>query len=60
MPEGLGFGDLTTSFPTIVNGRGIGGVVPLNPDPAEQKALTRSTEAIQRQIVMIEETATAS
>jgi hypothetical protein len=34
------------SFPTIVNARGIGGAVPLNLDPAEQKALTRSIEGI--------------
>jgi hypothetical protein len=32
--------------PTIVDARGIGGAVPLNLDPAEQKALTRSIEGI--------------
>jgi hypothetical protein len=48
------------SFPTIVDARGIGGAVPLNLDPAEQKALTRSIEGIQRQIAVIEEAATAS
>ena len=48
------------SFPTIVNARGIGGAVPVNLDPAVQKALTRSIEGIQRQIAVIEEAATAS
>ena len=42
------------SFPTIVNARGISGVVPLNLDPAEQKALTSSTQAIQRQIAVLD------
>ena len=60
MPETLGLGDVTMSFPTIVNAQGIGGVVPLNLDPTEQKALTRSIEGIQRQIAVIEEAATAS
>jgi L-lactate dehydrogenase len=60
MPGVLGLGDVTMSFPTIVNARGIGGVVPLNLDPAELKALTRSAEAIRRQIDVVEEAATAS
>jgi malate/lactate dehydrogenase len=60
MPEALGLGDVTMSLPTIVNGRGIGGVVPLNLDPAEHKALTSSIQGIQRQIAVIEEAATAS
>ena len=38
MPEALGLGDVTMSFPAIVKARGIGGVLPLNLDPAEQKA----------------------
>lgn len=59
MPEVLGLGDLTMSFPTIVNAQGIGGVVPLKLDPAEQEALARSAEAIQRQIAVIEEATTA-
>ena len=59
MPQVLGLGDVTMSFPTIVNVRGIGGVVPLNLDPAEQKALTSSIEGIQKQIAVIEEAATA-
>jgi malate/lactate dehydrogenase len=53
----LGLGDVTMSFPTIVNARGIGGVVPLDLDPAELKALTGSAEAIRRQIDVVEETA---
>jgi L-lactate dehydrogenase len=57
MPGVLGLGDVTMSFPTIVNARGIGGVVPLNLDPAELKALTRSAEAIRRQIDVVEEAA---
>ena len=60
MPEALGLGDVTMTFPTIVNARGIGGVVPLNLDPAEQKALTSSIKGIQKQIAVIEEAATAS
>ena len=39
-------GDVTMSFPTIVNARGIGGAVPVNLAPAGQKALTRSIEGI--------------
>ena len=54
MPQVLGLGDVTMSFPTIVNARGIGAVVPLNLDPAEHEALTRSVEGIQRQIAVIE------
>ena len=57
MPGVLGLGDVTMSFPTIVNARGIGGVVPLNLDPGELKALTRSAEAILRQIAVVEESA---
>jgi len=60
MPEALGLGDVTMSFPTIVNAQGIGGVVPLNLDPAEQAALTSSIQGIQRHIAVIEEAATAS
>ena len=60
MPEALGLGDVTMSFPTIVNAGGIGGVVPLNLGHAEQAALTSSIEGIQRQIAVIEEAATAS
>jgi len=48
------------SFPTIVNARGIGGVVPLNLDPTEHEALIRSTEAIQREIAVIEAVAATS
>jgi L-lactate dehydrogenase len=55
MPESIGLGDVTMSFPTIVNAGGIGGVVPLNLDPAEREALGKSAEAIQRQIAVIEE-----
>ena len=51
---------MTMSFPTIVNARGIGGVVPLNLDPSEMKALTRSAEAILRQIALVEESTAAS
>ena len=57
MPQVLGLGDVTMSFPTIVNARGIGGVVPLNLDPGERKALTKSAESIQRQIAVVEESA---
>ena len=60
MPEVLGFGDVTMSFPTIVNARGIGGVVPLNLDPVEHEALTSSAEGIQRQIAVIEEATTVA
>ena len=60
MPEALALGDVTMSFPTIVNARGIGGGVPVNLDPAEQKALTRSTKALQRQIAVVEGAATPS
>jgi len=60
MPEGLRLGDVTMSFPTIVNAQGIGGVVPLKLDPAEQEALARSAEAIRRQIAVIKEASTAS
>ena len=55
MPEVLGLGDVTMSFPTIVNAEGIGGVVPLKLDPAESEALTKSAGAIQRQMAVIEE-----
>jgi L-lactate dehydrogenase len=54
MPEALGLGDVTMSLPTIVNAGGIGAVVPLHLDPAEREALTKSAEAIQRQIAVIE------
>jgi len=54
MPEALGLGDVTMSFPTIVHAGGIGGVVPLHLDPAEREALTKSAEAIQKQIAVIE------
>ena len=37
MPEVLGLGDVTMSFPTIVNVRGIGGVVPLNLTPRSKR-----------------------
>jgi L-lactate dehydrogenase len=60
MPEVLGLGDVTMSFPTIVNARGIGGVVPVNLDPAEQEALTGSAETIRRQIAMMEQAPAAS
>jgi malate/lactate dehydrogenase len=56
----LGLGDVTMSFPTIVNAEGIGGVVPLKLDPAEGEALTKSAGAIQRQIAVIEEATIAS
>jgi len=48
------------SFPTIVNSQGIGGVVPLKLDPAEQRALASSAEAIRRQIAVIEQATAAS
>ncbi len=54
MPEALGLGDVTLSFPTVVNARGIGAVVPLQLDPAEGEALTKSAEAIRNQIAAIE------
>ena len=54
MPEVLGLGEVTMSFPTIVNARGIGGVVPVTLDCAEQQALARSAESIQKQIAVIE------
>ena len=60
VPEVLGFGDVTMSFPTIVNAGGVGGVVPLKLDPAEGEALTKSARAIQRQIAVIEEATMAS
>jgi L-lactate dehydrogenase len=60
VPEVLGFGDVTMSFPTIVNAEGVGGVVPLKLDPAEGEALTKSAGAIQRQIAVIEEATIAS
>jgi L-lactate dehydrogenase len=60
MPEVLGLGDVTMSFPTIVNAQGIGGVVPLKLDPTEQEALARSAEAIRRQIAVIRQAPTAS
>jgi malate/lactate dehydrogenase len=60
VPEVLGFGDVTMSFPTIVNAEGVGGVVPLKLDPAEGEALTKSARAIQRQIAVIEEATMAS
>jgi L-lactate dehydrogenase len=60
MPEALGLGDVTMSFPTIVNSQGIGGVVPLKLDPAEQRALASSAEAIRRQIAVIEQATAAS
>jgi L-lactate dehydrogenase len=55
MPEALGLGDVTMSFPTIVNALGIGGVVPVNLDPAEREAVTRSSAAIRSQIAAMEE-----
>jgi L-lactate dehydrogenase len=54
MPEVLGLGDVTMSFPTIVNAGGIGGVVPLKLDPAEAEALAKSAGAIRSQIAAIE------
>ena len=60
MPEVLGLGDVTMSFPTIVNAEGIGGVVPLKLDPAEGEALTKSAEVTRRQIAVIEEAAIVS
>jgi len=54
MPEVLGLGEVTMSFPTIVNAQGIGGVVPVTLDCAEQQALARSAESIQKQIAVME------
>ena len=59
MPQALGLGDVTMSFPTIVNSGGIAGVVPLTLDAAEQEALAKSAAAIRRQIEVIEEAAAA-
>lgn len=57
IPASLGLGDVTLSFPTIVNRNGIGGIIPLNLNAAEKQALTKSAEAIQKQIAIIEEAA---
>jgi L-lactate dehydrogenase len=57
MPEELGLGDVTMSFPTIVNREGVGGVIPLSLNPSERQALIRSAEAIQKQISLVEEAA---
>jgi L-lactate dehydrogenase len=54
MPEALGLGDVTMSLPTVVNAGGIGAVVPLQLDPAEGEALTKSAAAIRDQIAAIE------
>lgn len=55
MPDTLGLGDVTMSFPTIVNRQGIGGVIPLRLNALEQDALAKSAEAIRKQIAIIEE-----
>jgi L-lactate dehydrogenase len=60
MPQALGLGDVTMSFPTIVNAGGIGGVVPLTLDAAEQEALAKSAAAIRQQIDVIERAAAQS
>ena len=52
-PEALGFGDVTMSFPAIVNARGTGAVLPVDLDAAEHAALTRSAESIRTQIAAI-------
>jgi L-lactate dehydrogenase len=57
MPAALGMGDVTMSFPTIVNAGGVVGVVPLSLDESEQAGLRKSAEAIRKQITLIEEAA---
>jgi L-lactate dehydrogenase len=54
IPDMLGFGEVTMSFPTIVNARGVGGVIPLDLNPVEHEMLTKSAEGIRKQIDAME------